>query len=91
MSLGGRGRNGAQHNVQRALGWQGGTSAVRTEVATCAICSAELRFFTGEYGQTLEQCTNRVCQGRHPHAPRPNPADLKPPYVAKSRRKTKEE
>jgi hypothetical protein len=85
---GGRGGRGASTSVQVALGWHGGSSAIahRTEVAPCAQCGSELRFTTGNYGQTLEICTSRKCPGRVPHRPLPDPGAKKPPYVPRARR-----
>lgn len=70
---GGRGARGASLRVQAALGWTGVASdAPRTQVAPCLICGAELRFTTGEYGQTLEICTRRGCVNAVPHRPQPD-------------------
>lgn len=70
----GRGQ-GAPVHVQRALGWTGEpTRSSRAETAPCQVCGADLRFTTGEYGQTLEICTNRHCVGARPHRPLPDPA-----------------
>lgn len=83
------GRQGPTVHVQRALGWNGVADTVmRTEVAPCVLCGAELRFTTGEYGQTLEVCTStNACPGRRPHAPRPDPAQpLKKAWAPKKRR-----
>jgi hypothetical protein len=84
-----RGRQGAAANVQRAMGWNGiADQVMRTQMALCPMCGAELRFTTGEYGQTLELCTSRAgCPLRRPHAPRPDPdTPLKPAHVKKKRR-----
>ena len=89
--MSGRGARGATPRVQAALGWTGVASvAARTEVAPCGQCGHELRFGTGEFGQTLEICTNRSCPGRIPHRPLPDPANLKKPYVPKPPRRRKE-
>jgi len=71
----GRSARGASLNVQAALGWTGvAAAAPRTEVAPCLTCGAPLRFYLGEYGQTVEQCTRVGCPEAHPHHPRPDPA-----------------
>lgn len=86
--MSGRGARGASSRVQAALGWTGIAATVvhRFEVAPCTQCGAELRFTTGDYGQTLEICTSRTCPGRVPHRPLPDPSSVKPPYVPRARR-----
>lgn len=59
--------------MQAALGWTGVASeSARTQIAPCLLCGAELRFAFGEYGQTLEICTNGRCMNRTPHKPQPD-------------------
>lgn len=87
MSYGRSGRSGPSIHVQRALGWNGVAETVmRGEVAACSDCKADLRFVIGDYGQTLEICTNRRCPGHVPHAVRPDPAQVKAPFVSRRRK-----
>lgn len=79
MSRGGK--RGAQPGVLRAMGADDAPqSPVRAEVALCPICGEALDFDLGQYGETLEFCTNRQCANRFPHRPVPQlgrPSDPK--------------
>jgi hypothetical protein len=57
--------------VQRALGWlQEQRERPRTHDAFCTECGAILRFDVRDpmmLGRSMEQCTNRHCDGHIPH------------------------
>lgn len=45
------------------------TLAFSKEVAACGICGNHLEFSTGDYGQSLEACSNSHCINAIPHRP----------------------
>lgn len=57
-------------------------------IAPCTLCGQPLRFFIGGYGETLELCDTRGCDGHTPHRPIASGLALKP-YARKSRAKVK--
>lgn len=81
-------RLGRRVSELRPVGGDGAPGVVmRTQLASCH-CGAELRFTTGSYGQMLEVCTSRRCEGRMPHPVRPDPAaPAQKPWVPTTRRR----
>lgn len=60
-------RQGATPAVLRAMGLSNPRDPVRIETAACESCRFPLEFSTGEFGQSIERCTNRRCDGREWH------------------------